>query len=465
MKKYPLTAAQRLHFYTLKYCPQKQVLNIGTSLTINIDINWSNLKVAIYKAYERCESMRIRFTEGENGEVEQYIVEKEERDIEYFDFTGWSMKDAENKMREWTETPFDRDNAPLNRIVMITMPDNYKGLYMLVDHMTMDAQSLIVFLKDVIELYCNLEYEGVPYPKEMTSYIAQLEKDLAYENGSKALEKDKSFFKKYIESSEPIFCDIDGVERLQEERIKNNNPNQRALMNTSNNTEANISVLHLEEEPSNRLMDFCHNTNISMVCLLIMGIRTYFQKFNKIDDVSIMTTIARRATISEKHCGGTRIHCFPCRTIVDENKTFMEGIDDIKEVQNSLFRHANYDPTAVFAERRAFYEMKSGETYEPMSLTYQPLTMKNSTTSPDESVDLSGIDYKTNWYSNGVCAHALYLTVMHRSNDNGLDFNFEHQTGKLNQEKLEYFYYYLCKILFVGIENPNMTIGEIIERV
>ena len=67
MKKYPLTAAQRLHFYTLKYCPQKQVLNIGTSLTINIDINWSNLKVAIYKAYERCESMRIRFTEGENG--------------------------------------------------------------------------------------------------------------------------------------------------------------------------------------------------------------------------------------------------------------------------------------------------------------------------------------------------------------------------------------------------------------
>ena len=28
---YPLTSAQKLHFYTLKYCPKKQVLNIGTS--------------------------------------------------------------------------------------------------------------------------------------------------------------------------------------------------------------------------------------------------------------------------------------------------------------------------------------------------------------------------------------------------------------------------------------------------
>ena len=31
IKLYPLTAAQKLHFYTLTYCPKKQVLNIGIS--------------------------------------------------------------------------------------------------------------------------------------------------------------------------------------------------------------------------------------------------------------------------------------------------------------------------------------------------------------------------------------------------------------------------------------------------
>ena len=38
-KLYPLTYAQKLHFFTLRYCPKKQVLNIGTSLTIKEDIN------------------------------------------------------------------------------------------------------------------------------------------------------------------------------------------------------------------------------------------------------------------------------------------------------------------------------------------------------------------------------------------------------------------------------------------
>ena len=49
--------------------------------------------------------------------------------------------------------------------------------------MTMDAQSLILFLKDVIEIYANMKYEGMEYPKEMKSYIAQLEKDLEYGGG------------------------------------------------------------------------------------------------------------------------------------------------------------------------------------------------------------------------------------------------------------------------------------------
>ena len=46
-KVYPLTEAQKLHFYCLKYCPQKQVLNIGSSLTIEIDLDWEVLRGSI----------------------------------------------------------------------------------------------------------------------------------------------------------------------------------------------------------------------------------------------------------------------------------------------------------------------------------------------------------------------------------------------------------------------------------
>ncbi|MBQ8434916.1 MAG: hypothetical protein IJX24_02755, partial [Oscillospiraceae bacterium] len=44
MKCYPLTAAQRLHYYTIKYCPFHQVLCIGTGLYFKQDINFDVLK-------------------------------------------------------------------------------------------------------------------------------------------------------------------------------------------------------------------------------------------------------------------------------------------------------------------------------------------------------------------------------------------------------------------------------------
>ena len=54
---------------------------------------------------------------------------------------------------------------------------------------------------------------------------------------------------------------------------------------------------------------------------------------------------------------------------------------------------------------------------------------------------------------------------MHRPEDNGLDFSFEHQTKAYSREALELFYYYMCKIMFKGIENPNLKIGDVIKLI
>lgn len=459
-KVYPLTVAQKFHLYYLNFCPKKQVVNIGTSLTIEVDLDWEVLKESIYKAYERCESMRLRMAQDENGTWYQYVVDKEERDIEFVDFTGKSEAEAEFVMRGWTEIPFEHQDAPMNRIVMIKTPDGYNGVYLLVDHLTMDAQSIICFLKDIIELYCNKVYEGVPYPKEMASYIKQLEKDLEYEAGCRAKERDAEFFQKLIQSSEPIYNGIDGTAKLEMEREKSGNPAARAAVNVSDSVDATLDIFHLEEEPTRRLMQFCEEYHVSLASLLLMGLRTYFQKMNGNDDVSINTAIARRATLQEKKSGGTRIHSFPFRTIIHRDKTFLDAVFEIRDKQNEMFRHANYDPVAYFAERSKTYPTNPGCTYEPMSLTYQPLTLK------EKGLDkLGDIRYKTKWYPNGATTQAMYLTVMHRPDDNGLDFNFEHQIKAVSREKLEYLYYYLCRIMFKGIENPNQSIGELINAV
>lgn len=458
-KTYPLTVAQKFHFYYLEYCPKKEVVNVGTSLTIEYELDIDVLRQSIYKAYERCEAMRLRFAyDKEEKQWYQYVAEKEEREIEYVDFSGKSMEEAEAIMKGWTEVPFEREDSPMNKIVMIKTPDGNQGIYLLGDHLTLDAQSLICFLRDVIELYCSTMYEGVEYPKDMRSYIEQLEKDLAYEAGSKAQQRDREFFYKQIEQSEPIYNGIDGPAALEEARKKN--PNARSAKFISSNVDSALDIFHLEEEPTTRLMRFCEEQHISLQCLLIMGIRTYLQKMNGNDDVSINVAYARRATLAEKKSGGTRIHSFPFRTIISEDTTFLEGIHIIRDGQNETFRHTNFDPVEYFAYRRKLYPIEPGTGYEPMSLTYQPLTLKDK-----GLTQLGDITYKTKWYPNGATTQAMYLTVMHRPDDNGLDFNFEHQVEAITREKLEFFYYYMCKIMFKGIENPNLKIGDIIKLI
>lgn len=61
------------------------------------------------------------------------------------DFSGKTMEEAEAEMTAWTRIPFDKEDAPMNRVVMIKMPDGFEGMYIAGDHRFLDAQSLICF--------------------------------------------------------------------------------------------------------------------------------------------------------------------------------------------------------------------------------------------------------------------------------------------------------------------------------
>lgn len=455
---YPLSAAQRLHHYTIRYCPT-QVLCIGTGLYVQQDVDFELLKKSIYQAYDMFETMRLRFVLDEEENVYQYIVPKEDRDIPFVDFSKWNEKKAHDEMRRWTSKPFERYNSPMNQVVMIKLPNGFNGIYLKVDHMTMDSSSIIGFNRAVLETYCAKRY-GTNMPGAMKSYIAQLEKDLAYEADSPARKRDEEFWMNEIASSEPLYTDFAGQGRLLTQRRENNDPNQRWARVVSKSPEAAISVYSLEEDSSMRLMKFCELYHVPMASLLMMGLRTVLSKFNNDEkDVSIKTCVARRGTLSEKFSGGTRVHFFPLRTIMEPDMTFLDGIRMIQAEQNKVFRHANFDPIELTMKRADYWKTQLGTSYECMSFTYQPLTSK-------QTVDnIPDIPYKSQWYSNGVAAQPLYLTVMHRPEDNGLNFNFEYRKDVVTEYEMQYFYYYLCRVLFRGIEDENRTINDILTMI
>ncbi len=455
---YPLTAAQRIHDYTIRFCPH-QVLNIGTGFYVQSELDIDMLKKSIKLAYQQFECMRIRFLKDDDDKVYQYIIPVDDREIPVFDFSDWNEEDAHNEMKKWTAVPFERYNSPMNYIAIIKLPDGFNGTYLKIDHMTMDSSSLIMFDEYVLKMYCALCY-GTEEPKPMMSYIKALEKDLEYEAGAVAYKKDEEFWMNEVTSSEPMYTDFNGTDRLKTQRKENNNPNQRCAMVVSRNSEAAITVYHLEKEPSDRLMQFCLDNQVPMASLLLMGLRTILSKFNDNEkDVSVKSCVARRGTLLEKKSGGTRIHFFPIRTIIEPEQTFLEGIRIIQGEQNKLFRHANFDPIDYTIRRAKHWNNPPGSSYESLCLTYQPMTLKR------KDYELPDIRYKTMWYTNGVAGQPLYLTVMHRADDNGLDFSFEYRKDAVTEGEMEYLYYYICRALFRGIEDHDRTVGEILDMI
>ena len=66
-----------------------------------MDLDWDQLKKSINEAYARNEGMRIRFAKDKEGNWYQYIVDPEEQDIEFVDFSNGTLEEAEAKMQEW----------------------------------------------------------------------------------------------------------------------------------------------------------------------------------------------------------------------------------------------------------------------------------------------------------------------------------------------------------------------------
>ena len=261
-----------------------------------------------------------------------------------------------------------------------------------------------------------------------------------------------------LEQPEPIYTPFSPRNRLLELREQMGNPNLRACYPTGD-IEADIVVYDLEDEPSKALVAFSREHRVPVASILLLGLRTVFSKFAGGEkDVSLKNAVARRGTLLESQSGGTRIHFWPLRTIIEPETSFLDALKIVQAAENELLRHANYDPIRYMGEVGAHYGIPQGTSYDSTTLTYQPVSAAAL-----KGRQIPDMNFKSMWYSNGVAMQHIYITVMHRPTDNGFSFHFEYQKNVVSQDEIQKLYYYLCRTIFRGIEDPNRTIGEILD--
>ena len=457
---YSLTAAQKMHHdWILKYRTQ-QVSGVSVVASLQAPLDFGLLKKCLQLEFERYGCMRIRFTKpDENGDVRQYIVKKETRDIPFQDLSGMSLAQADQLMQQWAYETFEGDNIPLCDVTMVKLPEGYNGFFIHMDHRLIDSCGLVVMINDLMQLYTHYKF-GSAYPQDLAVFEEVLDKDLKRANNEKRFAKDKKFWDDQLDTlGEPLYSDIQGPAVLEEARKLHGNKNLRAADIELKNLFVQVKDYYLEPEPTRNLIAFCMNHQLSMTNLLLLGIRTYLSKVNDgQEDITIENFISRRSTHDEWTSGGSRTIMFPCRTVIPADMEFLAAAYEVQNVQNRIYMHSNYDPALIREEMRKRYHTPENTTYESCYLTYQPMPVKM------DNPHLVSIPQHSKWFANGAATKKMYLTVSHTGKGE-MNFSFHYQTACLQEHDMELLYYYMMRILFKGIAEPDMTIGEIIEQI
>ena len=457
---YPLVAAQKMHHNWILNYKTQQVSGVSVIASLKAELDFGLLKKCIQLEFERSGCMRLRFTKpDENGQVMQYIVDRDSRDIPIKDLSGMTMEEADNTMQQWAYQTFDGDDIPLCDVTMMKLPDGFNGFFIHMDHRLIDSCGLIVMINDLMQLYTHYRF-GSPYPHDLADFEMVLQKDIAKATNEKRFAKDKKFWDDQLDAlGEPLYSDIQGPSVLEAARKRHNNPNLRACDVDLVNTFVAVKDYYLDPFATKNLMDFCTNHQLSMTNLLLLGIRTYLSKANNgQEDITIQNFISRRSTHDEWTSGGSRTIMFPCRTVISPDTDFLSAAYEIQNIQNKIYMHSNYDPALIEEEMRRRYNTPEHTTYESCYLTYQPMTVKM------DNPHLEHIEQHSKWFANGAATKKMYLTVSH-TEDGSTCFSYHYQTVELEEHDMELLYYYMMRILFKGIAEPDMTIGEIMDAV
>ncbi|MCI9362081.1 MAG: chromosome condensation protein [Hungatella sp.] len=457
---YPLTAAQKLHYNWMKTYKTQQVSGVSVVASLQAQLDFGLLKKCIQLEFERYGCMRLRFTKPDGkGEIKQYLAAKETRDIPVKDLSGMSMEEADNLMQQWAYETFDGNDIPLCDVTMVKLPEGYNGFFIHMDHRLIDSCGLVVMINDLMQLYTHYRF-GAPYPDDLADFEEALAKDLKRANNEKRFAKDKKFWDDQLDAlGEPLYSDIQGPSVLEEARKLHDNPALRAADIELKDLFVQVKDYYLEPEPTKNLIDFCMNHQLSMTNLLLLGIRTYLSKVNNgQEDITIENFISRRSTHEEWTSGGSRTIMFPCRTVISPETDFLSAAYEIQNVQNRIYMHSNYDPALIKEEMKKRYHTPEHTVYESCYLTYQPMPVKL------DNPHLIQVPQHFKWFANGAATKKMYLTVSH-TEDYGMNFSYHYQTAHLEEHDMELLYYYMMRILFKGIAEPDMSIGDIMEQI
>lgn len=450
---YDLIPSQEAMYLMVKYSFSKQLTQIPISVTVDVDLDFDVMTKALNIELERNDSMRLKFTK-QNGKAKQYFLPEMKMNkvpMKYFR----SAEQQKEYLDKDAQIPVRFDKGECFRILFYKTAGVGSGIYFNVSHLNMDAMGAIIFFFDLMAVYRSL-MGGTELPAPLYSYEEYVQQELENVASKKKWDKHEKWYREYFaKGGEPIYAAVHGPEFLEKQRIKKKDPNLRvpAAYNPIYD-KCNLVQGIISPEDANKIFDFCKSNRIAPESLFMMGLRTHCSAINyRTEDVFMMATCSKRATVKEKRMSGCLAQPVQVRTIIPETSTFMEGLKEYTSVRTQLYRHIDYPYVTARDLSRDMYNYSLIQGPACMMYTWIPLPV---------NMDL-GFNFDFKFHDLGRYFTPLYTICSPNPATGGIVLNYMYRTKLSERSQIESLHKNAVKVILKGIENPDITVKELLD--
>ncbi len=154
---YPLSNSQ-YRLWILSQSKESSIAyNMPSNIRLNGDYDIDLFSKAIYSVINRHEILRTVFKENEEGEVRQWILDRESLgfNIKYKDLRSTANRETAIKTYIDTDSgrPFDLETGPLLRASLLQYSDDEYVFYYCMHHIISDGWSMDILSRDVMSFY------------------------------------------------------------------------------------------------------------------------------------------------------------------------------------------------------------------------------------------------------------------------------------------------------------------------
>lgn len=326
---YAVSSAQK-RLWVLSQMEESSIAyNMARTYSFEGVFDYEALRKSFAALIERHEILRTLFRENEGGELRQYILPTQEAgfDLEFIDLRAFS----DNKERLMSEvnriaqTPFDLNKGPLLKAALIQTGNEQFTLGLCMHHITTDAWSMSVMLKELLLIYkafsSNAQPELAPLRIHYKDYAAWEQAQLKGD----AYSAHEAYWLQQFQDDLPVL-DLKG-DRM------------RPAVKTYNG-----GLIHfvIEEDTARHFKQFVQNSGGTLFIGLLAAVNALLYRYTNQTDQIIGSPVAGRDHADLEDQIGFYVNTLALRSRFSASDSFRTLMQSVKASTLQAYEHQIY---------------------------------------------------------------------------------------------------------------------------